>query len=118
MWRGSLGMLEQAAAAAREATDGRWRSVPLSELRRLEDAIAAALEVSRLAVAIAQERHDLELELTREARAAAEQHAKERRRAGTREAERVRLLNARARREGRELTPEERWPWIYADAAD
>lgn len=115
MWRGALGMLEGAACEARLGLEGRFRLAPWSELRRLERAVADALEVAELAIAIAEERNRLDEELEHVARERAAGHAKRARREQTREAERVRLLNGRARREGRALTPEERWPWIYAD---
>lgn len=117
LWLGALGMLELAAQEAREGIGGRWRSRPRIELRRLLRAIEQAVELAELAAELGAAHSELEDALMAPARAAAAAAAAERRREGTREAERVRLANAAARREGRPLTPRERWPWLYADDA-
>jgi hypothetical protein len=117
LWWGALSLLERAAHEAREGNWGRWRHYPRGELRRLRRDLAEALELARLAVAFQDEENarmrDLGVDLRREAAEVAAAH----RRDGTREAERVRLLRARCRKEGREPTPEELHPWLFNGGA-
>jgi hypothetical protein len=115
VWLASLAMLERAIRDAREGP-GRWRLNPSGELRRLRRDVAGALLMARVAVELqdaTQVRFD---ELDRDLRDAARDIAHARRREQTAEATRTRLLNAAARREGRELTDAERWPWLYPPA--
>lgn len=102
VWWAALAMLERAAHEAREGQWGRWRYHPRGELRRLRRDLLPALMLARLAVAIQEDENDFLHELNREARQAVEEAERQRRRAQTMEAERVRLENARRRREERE----------------
>jgi hypothetical protein len=110
-WLASLAWLERAAVEAREVADSRFRAFPEGELSRLRHELAGALSLARFAVAARRADEDLVAELTREAREAAADAGRARRREQTREAERVRLLRARCRREGREPTAAELYGW-------
>jgi hypothetical protein len=100
LWLAALSMIERAVAEAREGKWSRFRAFPRGELRRLRRDLAEALLMARLAAAVQIDDNELTRELMRPLREAAEREGAERRRAGTREAERVRLENARKRRRG------------------
>jgi hypothetical protein len=89
-WMAGLAWLERAADSAREGKWGRFRHYPGGELRRLRLDVSRALQLCR--------DNDLMRALTQEARAAVAASGKARRREQTREAERVRLEKAAARR--------------------
>lgn len=103
VWTAALGMLEQAAKAAREGNWGRWRNYPRGELRRLRRDVARALELARLAVALQAEADDAGADLAEDLRRAASHAAARAGRERTLDAEYVRCAKAAARRAGVEL---------------
>jgi hypothetical protein len=111
-WTSALALVEQAAQRAREGRFGRWRNYPDADLRRLRRDVAQALWLARTACAMQHAGNDLVADLTAGAREAGHREAAARRRAGTVEAERVRLVRRRARAEGREPTSAELHPWL------
>jgi len=100
LWWSALAILDRAVEDAAEGKWGRWRFYPAGELRRLRRDLAEGLELARLAVALQEEENESRAELDAELREAAAEAGRKRRRQGTLEAERVRLDNARRRREG------------------
>jgi hypothetical protein len=114
-WTSALALLERAAQRAREGRHGRWAHYPDGDLRRLRRDVAQALWMARTAAVLQSESNDLVSELNKPVRAMVERDRQAQRRAGTVEAERVRLLRAQCRREGREPTPAELHPWIAAE---
>lgn len=111
-WLGALAWLERAAIEARETAESRFRVFPESELSHLRHEVAGALSLARFAAAARRADQDLVHELMRDTREAANAAERRRRREQTLPAERARLAGARARREGRELTDAERFPWL------
>lgn len=97
-WLAALGQLERAVRLAREGADGRFRSHPTGELRRLRREVATGLGLARLAVAVQADENARWHELERAAREQAEANGRARRRAQTMPAELQRLANAAARR--------------------
>jgi hypothetical protein len=111
VWQAALVWIRRAADEALEAAGSRFRSFPAGELRRLRYDLAEAMQLARLAAALASDEADRRYELTHELHEAAAEASRRRRRRGTLEAERVRLLRARCRAEGREPTADELYPW-------
>src|SRR3972149_8707621 len=68
-WVAALAMIEAACQEARERSHSRWRYYPAGELRRLRRDLAAALELARFAVALAEEERSLTQSHERDARA-------------------------------------------------
>jgi len=98
-WVAALAMIEAACQEARERSHSRWRYYPAGELRRLRRDLAAALELARFAVALAEEERTLTETLERDARAERDQAGRQARRAQTLPAELARLANAARRRQ-------------------
>lgn len=97
-WMAALGQLERAVRLAREGVDGRFRSHPPGELRRLRREVAVAMGLARLAAAVQKAENDRWRELEREARELAAARARAARRARTLPAELQRLANAASRK--------------------
>lgn len=106
-WLAALAWADRALERSREAPFGRWRYNPAGELRRLRRELVGALLLARFAVACQEEENAYMRSLTAELEERATAAAARTRREQTLEAERVRLLRARARREGREPSDEE-----------
>ncbi len=111
-WLAGLAMIERVGVEAREGIYGRWRHYPAGELRRVRRDVAAALSILRVAVSLQEAENANMRELTTDLAQRAATVAAERRRDQTREAERVRLLRATARKEGRAPTDAELYPWM------
>lgn len=111
-WLAGLSMLERAGIESREGIYGRWRHYPRGELRRVRREVSAALQLLRVAVALQEAENASLRALNDDLHARAQAKARKTRRHGTREAERVRLLRAQCRREGREPTDDELYPWL------
>lgn len=103
VWTAALGMLEQAAAAAREGIWGRWRTYPRGELKRLRRDVARGLALARLAVALQDEADASDRDLAEDLRRAAALTASRSGRERTLDAEYVRIAKAAARRAGAEF---------------
>jgi hypothetical protein len=103
-WLAAIALIENACGRGREGQFGRWRAFPRGELRRLRRDIAAGLRLARFAVVLQDAENARYDELEVELREAAAEAGRKRRRAGTLEAERVRLENA-ARQRGANGSP-------------
>ena len=100
LYHAALTLIRQAAHEGLEGVPGRWHGIPRMELRRLRQKLAEALELAHLAVALQEQENERYRDLTRELDEAAAAAARRARRAGTLEAEYVRVAKSRARRAG------------------
>jgi len=107
LFMAGVAMLEQAVARAREGVYGRWKYFPAGEVRKLRRDVARALRLVHEAQRVQDLVNEELRELSRPIDEMLLERARAERRAGTREAERVRLIKHAARREGREATEAE-----------
>jgi hypothetical protein len=98
LFMAGIAMIEQAVNRAREGVYGRWRYFPGGEVRKLRQQIARGLRLVHEAQLLQDHVNDELRALTQPIDELLADRAREKRRAGTREAERVRLANAAARR--------------------
>lgn len=111
LFRAALVMLRDVADEQERGDLWRFRELPRSRLRAMRRGLAEALELAHLACALQEAENENARDLVKDLTERANDAAARRRREGTREAERVRLVKAKARREGREPTDAELRPW-------
>jgi hypothetical protein len=83
LWMAAAGLLELAAARARESLGGRLHGYPAGELRRLEEHVDRAMQAARIAVALHQAEADDWHDATRDLRERAAESARAARRQQT-----------------------------------